>query len=73
MVIITHSQTRGVIIFDEHYPDFAPTMQQWLSDAKINSREHRVEGLENAPQAYINLLESRNVGTMLVRGSAESQ
>lgn len=48
-------------------------MQQWLSDAKINSRKHRVEGLENAPKAYINPLESRNVGTMLVQGSAESQ
>ena len=64
---------RSVIIFDEHCPEFASTVRQWLSDAKIKTREHRVESLENTSQAYINLLESRNVGTMLVQGSAESQ
>lgn len=67
---------RGVIIFDnygQHYPAFASTMQQWLSDGKIKFHEHRVEGLENAHQAFIDPLEERNVSKMRVQISAESQ
>lgn len=48
-------------------------MQQWLSDGKIKFHEHRVEGLENAHQAFNDLLEERNVSKMRVQISAESQ
>ena len=42
-------------------------MSQWLKDGKIKFREDVVDGLENAPQAFIGLLEGKNFGKLVVR------
>ncbi len=36
-------------------------MSQWLAEGKIHYREDLVQGLENAPQAFIGLLEGKNL------------
>jgi NADPH-dependent curcumin reductase CurA len=61
---------QGFIIFDDYghrYPEFAQAMSQWLSNGQIRFREDVVEGLENAPQAFIGLLEGQNFGKLIVR------
>ena len=61
---------QGMIILD-HYADrfeaFRRDMAGWLADGRIATREHRVEGLEQAPEAFIGLLEGRNFGKVVVR------
>lgn len=42
-------------------------MSQWVGDGKINVHEDFVEGLENAPLAFIGLLEGKNFGKLIVR------
>lgn len=49
------------------YPEFLREMGQWLRDGNIRYREHLVQGLENAPQALIDLLHGGNFGKLLVR------
>jgi NADPH-dependent curcumin reductase CurA len=61
---------QGFIIFDDYghrYPEFAKEMGQWLAAGKIKFREDIVDGLENAPQAFIGLLEGKNFGKLIVR------
>ena len=61
---------QGFIIFDDYghrYPEFVKDMGQWLTEGKIKFREDRVDGLENAPQAFIGLLEGKNFGKLIVR------
>src|SRR5450830_67707 len=61
---------QGFIIFDDYghrYPEFAKDMSQWLAAGKIKFREDIVDGLENAPQAFIGLLEGKNFGKLIVR------
>lgn len=61
---------QGFIIFDDYaprYPEFAQAMRQWLASGQIKFREDVVDGLENAPQAFIGLLEGRNFGKLIVR------
>ena len=61
---------QGFIIFDDYahrYPEFLKDMSQWLTDGKIKFREDVVDGLENAPQAFIGLLEGKNFGKLIVR------
>jgi NADPH-dependent curcumin reductase CurA len=61
---------QGFIIFDDYghrYPEFAKDMAQWLASGQIKFREDIVDGLENAPQAFIGLLEGRNFGKLIVR------
>lgn len=61
---------RGFIIFEDyasHYDEFARDMKAWLDAGQIKYREDRVEGLENAPQAFIGLLQGKNFGKLVVR------
>jgi NADPH-dependent curcumin reductase CurA len=46
-------------------------MSQWLSKGQIKYREQLVEGLENAPEAFIGLLEGKNFGKLVIRVNNE--
>ncbi len=61
---------QGFIIFDDYgsrYNEFLAQMSTWLNADMIKFREDVVDGLENAPQAFIGLLEGKNFGKLLVR------
>ncbi len=63
---------QGFVILD-HYADaarfaaFQRDMAGWLAEGRIALREDRVDGLENAPAAFIGLLEGRNFGKLVVK------
>jgi NADPH-dependent curcumin reductase CurA len=61
---------QGFIIFDDYghrYGEFYQQMSAWLAEGRIKYREDIVEGLENAPEAFIGLLEGKNFGKLIVR------
>ncbi|NVC61659.1 NADP-dependent oxidoreductase [Vibrio sp. 05-20-BW147] len=69
-LLIKRIKMQGFIIFDDYghrYGEFAADMTQWLAQGKIHYREHLVQGLENAPEAFIGLLEGKNFGKMVVQ------
>ncbi|HDY7930173.1 TPA: NADP-dependent oxidoreductase [Vibrio vulnificus] len=69
-LLIKRIKMQGFIIFDDYghrYGEFAADMTQWLTQGKIHYREHLVQGLENAPDAFIGLLEGKNFGKMVVQ------
>ncbi|VXC02785.1 Putative NADP-dependent oxidoreductase YfmJ [Arthrobacter sp. 9V] len=51
----------------QHAPEFARKMAGWLADGSVSYDETIVDGLENAPQAFMDLLDGANTGKMLVR------
>jgi NADPH-dependent curcumin reductase CurA len=51
----------------EHYPAFLRTVTAAVADGRIRYREDITDGLENAPAAFIGMLEGRNFGKALVR------
>ena len=60
---------RGFIVTD-HASRFRQLIEEvgpLIRDGKIKFRESVVEGLENAPEAFIGLLRGENLGKMLVR------
>jgi NADPH-dependent curcumin reductase CurA len=69
--ILTRSLTlRGFInveFAEEHYPGFLRTVSAGIADGRIRYREDITDGLENAPAAFIGMLEGRNFGKALVR------
>jgi NADPH-dependent curcumin reductase CurA len=61
---------RGFIIFQDFaalYPTFATAMAGWLAAGDIQYREDIVDGLEQAPRAFIGLLRGENFGKLVVR------
>jgi len=64
---------RGFIVRDfiGHAGKFERDVSQWLRDGKIKYREDVVDGIENAPQAFMGLLQGKNFGKLLVRVAKE--
>jgi NADPH-dependent curcumin reductase CurA len=72
-VLVRTATVRGFLVFQ--YLDRAAEgyekLGAWVKEGKIKYQETIVDGLENAPQAFIGLLQGVNTGKMLVRVSAE--
>ena len=60
---------RGFIVYDfaEETDAFHADVGKWVRSGEIRYREDVVEGIENAPSAFMGLLEGRNFGKLLVR------
>jgi NADPH-dependent curcumin reductase CurA len=62
---------RGFINFDflDHYPDFLAQVGTAVQNGKIKYREDIVEGIENAPRAFIGMLGGSNFGKLIIKVS----
>jgi NADPH-dependent curcumin reductase CurA len=60
---------RGFIVSDhfDRLPDFLRDMSGWVKEGKIKDEETVIEGIENAPAAFMGLLRGENRGKMLVK------
>jgi NADPH-dependent curcumin reductase CurA len=61
---------RGFINYDfsaQYYADFLREVGAGIADGSIRYREDVVDGLENAPEAFIGMLDGRNFGKLIVR------
>jgi hypothetical protein len=64
---------QGFIIFSDYghrYGEFVTAMSDWIRQGKITFREDIVDGLENAPNAFIGLLDGKNFGKLIIRVAA---
>lgn len=65
---------QGFIILDHYADGYAPffrEMGEWVAAGRVKLREDITDGLENAPAAFIGLLEGRNFGKVVVRVTGE--
>ena len=65
---------QGFIIFDDYgsrFDEFLQQMSSWVEEGKIKFREDIVDGLEQAPQAFIGLLQGKNFGKLVIRVADE--
>ena len=53
--------------FAHRYDEAAKRLGAWVADGSIRYREHVVEGLENAPRAFIGMLRGENRGKAMVK------
>ncbi|MBI4940586.1 MAG: NADP-dependent oxidoreductase [Actinobacteria bacterium] len=70
--VLTKSLTiRGFIQseFADQRKAFAAESGEWVRSGRLKSREDVVDGLENAPAAFVDLLRGKNFGKLVVRVS----
>jgi NADPH-dependent curcumin reductase CurA len=68
-LLINRATLRGFIISDHlaRWPAALKDLAQWVAAGRIRYRESITEGLQNAPAAFIGLLEGKNFGKQLVK------
>ena len=67
-------QAFNVFQFRDRHAEALSQLAAWLKEGRLTYREDVVDGLENAPQAFIGLLHGENFGKLMVRvapGEAE--
>lgn len=67
---------QGFIIaqdYGDRIDEFQAQMGRWVQEGKIHYREQVTDGLENAPQALIGLLEGKNFGKVVIRVAADNK
>ena len=69
LVITKRLTLRGFIVADHQHrlPDMIADVSGWLREGRLVHAETVVDGLDHAPDAFINLLRGANTGKMIVR------
>ena len=68
-----HIRIEGFIVtrFAVHYDRARARLARWLDEGSMKYKEHVVEGIENAPRAFIGMMHGENFGKLLVKVSDE--
>jgi NADPH-dependent curcumin reductase CurA len=69
MILVKRLRLQGFIVSDyaKQRPEFLREMGAWVKSGRVKYKEDIVEGLENAPQAFIGLLKGANFGKLIVK------
>jgi NADPH-dependent curcumin reductase CurA len=69
LLILFRARMQGFLVSDyvHRFEEAAPRLIRWVAEGKIRYTEDVTEGLENAPRAFIGMLNGENRGKTLVR------
>ena len=69
MILVNRMHVHGFIISDHwaRFPDFLQQVAPMVADGRVKYVEDVAEGLENAPRAFMGMLEGRNKGKQIVK------
>jgi NADPH-dependent curcumin reductase CurA len=70
-LLVKRAMIRGFLVMDhvDRTEDFLRDVSGWLKSGRLKYREDVVEGLENAPRAFLGLFRGENFGKLLVKVS----
>ena len=70
-LLVKRALIKGFLVSDyqQRQAEFVNDVSQWLQEGKLKYKEDVVEGLKNAPHAFIGLLQGKNFGKLIVKVS----
>ena len=71
-LLVKQARMEGFLVyqFADRYALARRRLARWIADGRVKYREDLIEGLENAPRAFIGLMRGENFGKLLVRVAA---
>lgn len=68
-LIVKRAQVRGFLVFDfaSRFREALQDLTGWYQEGKLTCRERITYGIENAPQAFLEMMQGANIGKQLVR------
>ncbi|MGZ5186982.1 MAG: NADP-dependent oxidoreductase, partial [Caldimonas sp.] len=68
-LLVNRARMEGIVVFDnaERFPTAIAELAGYLKDGRMKSREDVVEGLENAPRAFLGLFRGENFGKLVLQ------
>ena len=68
-LIVRQAKVEGFLVsqFAGRFEDGLRQLSTWLKEKRLVYREDVADGLENAPRAFIGMLEGKNIGKQLVK------
>lgn len=69
LLVVFRARMEGFLVFDyaHRYDEAAARLARWVANGEIRWREDVTKGLENAPRAFIGMLNGENQGKALVK------
>jgi hypothetical protein len=60
---------QGFIVrnYADKFPQAMKQLSTWLGEGKLTYKETIVEGFENTPQAFLDMMDGKNKGKMIVK------
>ncbi len=73
LLLVKQAKAEGFLVFQfaNRYAEGLQQMAQWIKEGKLKYTETIEEGIENAPKAFISMLQGKNTGKQLVQISDE--
>ena len=70
-LVVKQAKAEGFLVrqFADRFDDGLRQLAAWLREKRVKYREDIVDGLENAPRAFIGMLQGDNIGKRLVKVS----
>jgi hypothetical protein len=71
-ILVQRLTFRGFIVWDyaTQEKEALTELANWIKAGKLHYREEIVDGIENAPEAFIGLFEGKNFGKLVIRVSS---
>jgi NADPH:quinone reductase len=69
LLVVFRARMQGFLVSDyaSRFAEAIPRLARWVVNGDVRYREHVTEGLENAPRAFIGMLNGENRGKALVK------
>jgi NADPH-dependent curcumin reductase CurA len=68
-ILVKQAKVEGFLVFQfaDRYKEGIEQLARWLKEGKLKYREEIAHGIENAPRAFIEMLQGKNTGKQLVQ------